>query len=193
MKTTIIGLAIVIIATSACNSANSNTADNNSNADTPVTATTSKAVVSKPEISIKEIVEGYLQLKNALVSDNGKAAAVAGNEIVTAINNIDTNAMGGEQRKAYIDIANDAKENAEHIGANAGKLDHQREHFEMLSKDIADLVKIFGNSEHPLYRDFCPMYNKGKGAYWISETKEIKNPYLGKAMPTCGTMKEELK
>jgi hypothetical protein len=32
------------------------------------------------------------------------------------------------------------------------------------------------------------MYKKGKGAFWLSETKEIKNPYLGKTMPTCGTI-----
>lgn len=44
-----------------------------------------------------------------------------------------------------------------------------------------------------MYKDFCPMYNNGKGAFWLSETKEIKNPYLGKAMPTCGTIQEELK
>jgi hypothetical protein len=37
------------------------------------------------------------------------------------------------------------------------------------------------------------MYNDGKGANWLSETKEIANPYLGKSMPTCGSVKEELK
>jgi hypothetical protein len=37
------------------------------------------------------------------------------------------------------------------------------------------------------------MYNNGKGASWLSETKEVKNPYMGKSMPTCGTLKEEIK
>ena len=46
--------------------------------------------------------------------------------------------------------------------------------------------------EQTLYKDFCPMYSDGKGATWLSETKEIKNPYLGKKMPTCGSMKEEI-
>jgi len=30
------------------------------------------------------------------------------------------------------------------------------------------------------------------GANWLSESKEISNPYLGQSMPTCGTVKEEL-
>jgi hypothetical protein len=35
------------------------------------------------------------------------------------------------------------------------------------------------------------MYDNGK-ATWLSEIKEIKNPYLGKKMDTCGAIKETL-
>jgi len=35
------------------------------------------------------------------------------------------------------------------------------------------------------------MAGDGKGAIWISETKEIKNPYYGKKMLSCGSMKEQ--
>ena len=104
----------------------------------------------------------------------------------------DKKGLTTEQKKTFEDVANDATEHAEHIGKNGGNLAHQREHFEMLSKDMYDLVKAFGGGQ-VLYKDFCPMYNNGKGAFWISEIKEIKNPYLGKAMPTCGSIKEELK
>lgn len=92
--------------------------------------------------------------------------------------------------KTYMDIAEETKENAEHIGANADKLDHQREHFALLSKDISDLIKAFGTSQK-LYQDFCPMYDDGKGAIWISEFKEIKNPYFGSKVLTCGSVKKE--
>ena len=92
-----------------------------------------------------------------------------------------------------MDLADDLKEHAEHIGANAGKIAHQREHFVMLSKDVADLIKTFGNGGQTLYKDFCPMANNGKGAIWISELKEIKNPYQGSKMLTCGSVKETLK
>jgi hypothetical protein len=53
-------------------------------------------------------------------------------------------------------------------------------------------LKVFKPNQ-TLYKDFCPMYNEGKGATWISETREIKNPYLGKKMATCGSVKEEIK
>ncbi len=133
-----------------------------------------------------------MQIKNGLANDNGKDAASGGKAFVDAIAKVDKTKFTADQNKTYTDIADDAKEMAEHIGENADKLEHQREHFDMLSNDVYDMVKTFGAGQ-PLYKDYCPMYNNKKGAYWLSETKEIKNPYLGKKMPTCGSVKEELK
>lgn len=142
--------------------------------------------------SIKEIVGDYLQLKNALTSDNTKMAAAAGKAMVEAILKVDKSLLAGKQKKLYEDVEDDAKEHAEHIGENEGNLEHQREHFDILSKDVYDLVKEFGGGQ-PLYKDFCPMYNGKKGAIWLSESKEIKNPYFGKKMLSCGSVKEEIK
>jgi hypothetical protein len=194
MKNKILVFPIITIALAACSSgANSNSSAKNSSIDTPVAATSPTTATPKTEVSVKGILDGYLHLKNALVTDNGNDAATAGTELLNAVNKMDASSMSVEQKKVFADVADDMKENAEHISTNAGKIEHQREHFEMLSKDIADMVKVFGTGGQTLYRDFCPMYNDGKGAYWISESKAIKNPYLGKAMPTCGTVKEEIK
>lgn len=143
-------------------------------------------------VSTKEMISAYLQLKNALTKDNTNDAATAAKALETSFKNFDKSALTAEQKKTYEDIESDAIEHAQHISTNAGKIAHQREHFDMLSKDMYDLVKAFGAGQ-TLYKDFCPMYNDNKGAIWLSETKEIKNPYFGKAMPTCGSMKEELK
>jgi hypothetical protein len=105
---------------------------------------------------------------------------------------VDENALNADQKKVYADVKDDIKEHAEHISTNGNKIAHQREHFDMLSKDMYDLVKVVKPSQ-TLYHDRCPMYNDGKGATWLSEVKEIKNPYLGKKMPDCGTVQEEIK
>lgn len=152
--------------------------------------TTSSATVAASDFSINEIVSNYLKLKNALTKDDTKGAAAAGNAIVANLAGLDANSLPAQQKKVFTDVADDAKEHSEHIGNNAGKLDHQREHFALLSKDVNDLIKTFGAGQK-LYQDFCPMYNDGKGAIWISETKEIKNPYYGSKMLTCGSVKKE--
>ena len=143
-------------------------------------------------VSIKEIVNGYLLLKNGLAAENSKDAATAGKTLESAFKSFDKKTLNAEQKKVYEEIEEDAREHAEHIGANSGNIEHQREHFETLSKDIFDLVKVFG-SEQTLYQDSCSKYNKGKGAIWLSETKEIRNPYLGEKISACCIRKGEIK
>lgn len=194
MKSIIIGLAIVANALMACNNSNDNTTYSKQIAVKNDTSTTThqQPATDTATFPSKEIIANYLQLKNALTKDNGKDAAAAGNAIVASLSKIDKATLSEDQQKVYADLQDDIKENAEHIAENADKIHHQREHFEMLSKDILDLVKTFGNGGQTLYKDFCPMANDGKGAIWISETKAIKNPYLGMKMPTCGSIKETI-
>ena len=156
------------------------------------TILSSSVMDMKSPVTIKEILSAYLQMKNSFTEDNSTGAVTAGKLLETALKNFVKSALTPAQKKTYEDVEADAREHAEHIGKNAGNIAHQREHFELLSKDIYDLVKTFGG-EQVLYKDFDPMVNNGKGAFWLSETKEIKNPYMGKAMLTSGSIKEEIK
>ena len=155
--------------------------------------TTSTAQVTdiKVAASIKEIVGHYLALKNALVSDKTNEAATAGTALETAFKSFDKSNLSVAQKKAFEDVEDDAREHGEHIGTNAGNIEHQREHFDMLSTDMYDLVIALGGGQL-LYKDYCPMYNDKKGAIWLSEKKEIRNPYFGKKMLSCGSVKEEI-
>ncbi|MBS1730266.1 DUF3347 domain-containing protein [Paenimyroides viscosum] len=212
----IIALVTVVAITVSCNQSSNKNSDQKANDSTVVseaqnvpsstqndTATSTAPVdtlakaAEKSDIkeqsqnfSIAPIVKDYLALKNALVADNNKAAASAGKQLFSTLKNVDMKSIPANKHKQYMDIADDAKENAEHIGDNAGKIDHQREHLASLSKDVSDLIALFGTTQK-LYQDYCPMYNDGKGAIWISEAKTIKNPYYGSKMLTCGSVKKE--
>ena len=192
-------MAIVTTTLAACNSASNNSAENKKMDDTVKVdnsiakdnATTNNTTL-KVDGAMQEMVSQYLQIKNALANDNGKDAANAGNAFVESMGKMEKAPLAPDKKKTWDNLSDDAKEMAEHIGKNADKIEHQREHFDMLSKDMYDMVKAFGGGQ-TLYQDFCPMYNDKKGATWLSETREIKNPYLGKKMPTCGSVKEEIK
>lgn len=142
------------------------------------------------QFSMAPVIGAYLVLKNNLADDNSKAAAASGKRLFAILKDIDMASVPADKYKAYMDIADNAKENAEHIWENAGNIGHQREHFVSLSKDISDLIAMFGTPQK-LYQNYCPMFNDGKGATWISETKMIRNPYYGSAIPTCGSVKKE--
>jgi len=136
-----------------------------------------------------QIIGDYLVLKDALVSDNKDEAAKAGSQLVGSLGDLDQSKFNDEQQKELKDIIEDATEHAEHIAKSP--IDHQREHFAVLSKDVIDLIAITGTKEK-LYQDFCPMYNNNEGAQWLSATKEIKNPYYGGKMMSCGSVQKEI-
>jgi hypothetical protein len=147
----------------------------------------SKAASIQNNSSTTEIIDSYLQIKNALVEDNKAGAAKGGKMMLTAFSNFDMTKLTEAQHKEYMDIIEDAKEQAEHISDSP--IDHQREHFENLSVDINDLIELLG-TDKTLYQSHCPMAGDGKGAIWLSEFKEIKNPFLGSKMLTCGSVQK---
>ena len=189
MKTLFItGVAAAAITFSACNGSSTSTKENSTTGDTSVSQQSAAPSETKSNSPVKDVTTAYLQIKNGLANDNGNDAASGAKAFNEALAKVDKSAMSAEQKKYFEDVADDAKEMAEHISTNAGKIDHQREHFDMLSKDMYDMVKTAGAGQ-TLYQDFCPMYNDNKGATWLSETKEIKNPYMGKKQPNCGSVK----
>lgn len=198
MKNIVLCIAITATTLAACNSTNTKSSESqNGIKGTQANSQTDNASAPlqkevKNTVSIKEIVRAYLQMKNAFTEDNSTGAATAGKKLEAAFKSFDKSALTSAQKKSYKDVEDDAREHAEHIGANGGNIAHQREHFALLSKDMYDLVKSFG-SEQVLYKVFDSMVDNGKGAFWLSETKEIKNPYMGKAMLSSGTIQEEIK
>lgn len=156
----------------------------------PIQDAKEAAPLSKSSFSVDEVLNNYLDVKNALTKDDSKAAAAAAKKLYVTFNNLKSDKIEVEFKNEYADITSDAKVHAEHLGDNAGKLDDQRADFALLSKNVNDLIKIFG-TDKKIYRDYCPMYDQGKSGYWISETKDIKNPYYGSEMLTCGGITKE--
>ena len=77
--------------------------------------------------------------------------------------------------------------------ASSDVLNEQRKTFSVFNDVFYKAIKAFGLMGKTAYYQFCPMMNDGKGAYWLSETKDIHNPYYGESMLTCGETKETLK
>lgn len=210
MKKTLLSVLVLgTVVLAACNNGGGDKTDATQDSTQSTVATTGQAPASddkdlkvvnakytgidaKVTGPLKEVVEHYVHLKNALASDNGNDAATAAKALNGSLAKVDPSSLNAEQKKVFADNADDMKEMAQHISESAGKIDHQREHFQMLSDDVYEVVSAFGAGT-TLYRDFCPMYNDNKGAYWLSETKEVKNPYLGGKMPACGKVQEVVK
>lgn len=121
--------------------------------------------------------EHYLHLKDALVASNAVEAKSGANELKKAL----------REAKA----SNTSIELASKI-AGISNLDEQRKLFSTLSNEMKVLVKDGKLSSGMIYLEYCPMANNNTGAYWLSNEKEIKNPYFGDSMLKCGSVKEKI-
>ena len=185
MKLIILGIAIASSSFTSCNN-DSAKSEPTVKADTGQTEVMTP-VVQKDSASVEAVVSEYLKLKNALIAGKAKDAADAAKALNVAIDKLAEGPMTDTEQKTFTALRDDSKEHAEHIGSNATNIKHQREHFQMLSKNIYDVVKVFGTTQ-TLYKDYCPMVK----AIWLSEVKPIKNPYYGSSMLTCGEVQETI-
>ena len=147
----------------------------------------SKMMTMKSDSKAEAILSDYFSLKDALVGDDSKKAAAAGSKLAISLKAFNSAKYSKENKKDLADIIDDATEHAEHISKSP--IDHQREHFKTLSKDISDLVAITG-TKVKLYEQFCPMYEKG--STWLSTSNEVRNPFYGSKMLKCGKVQRTI-
>ncbi len=134
-----------------------------------------------------ELIDNYLELKDALTKDDEKKASKIAAKMTETIKGFDSGSYTENQQSEIKEILGTALEHAEHIEKN--EIVHQREHFKDLSADMIDLIAITGN-EGKLYEQYCPMYDNNKGATWLSTESKIENPYYGSKMLSCGEVKK---
>lgn len=193
---------LALLALTACNDNSTEphqghgTTATTENHTTPTGQSAAKTVsVTYPQVdptisaALKESVDHYLHVKNALAGDNAAEAAKGATALGAALQKVDKSLFTPEQKTAFDKVAAGLKEHANAIAANAGDIKKQREHFVPLSESSYNLAKAFGGGR-TLYHAHCPMAKNNEGALWISETKEIKNPYFGAEMLECGTVEE---
>ena len=140
---------------------------------------------------IKALFNSYLALKEGFVAtDAGKVKSEAqkANEILSKVD------MKLVSDKAYTDWMIYQKElnTALEQIASESDIEKQREHFSAVSNSMYKVVKAYGLGGITAYYEFCPMAFDDKGAYWLSETEKIRNPYFGDKMLTCGSVQETL-
>lgn len=135
------------------------------------------------------LYEATLPLKEAFVeSDLAKVNAEA-DHVIKALGNVNADLLGGEAHKIWMENLMDIAHLASKMKSNTS-LEEARKNFALYNKALYRSFKFLGHEGDPIYYQFCPMAFDNKGAYWLSETQEIRNPYLGDKMMTCGSTQD---
>ena len=133
-----------------------------------------QAASTETNEALKVVLTGYFEVKNALVNDDAAKAKSAATALAASTGNY------AEQLNEYV-LA---------IG-ETDNIEEQREAFEALSISIYDLAKV-GGAGLTVYKQYCPMAFDDKGAFWLSDEKQVLNPYFGASMLRCGSVQETI-
>ena len=123
---------------------------------------------------LSQLLPDYYGLKDALVSGDPTIASQKAEDFVKTLNGIDHEFIAEDNANALLKDAGAISETKD--------LKSQREYFSKLSDNMFILAKAVNLSSAAIYQQYCPM----KKTYWLSPDKQIRNPYYGNAMLTCG-------
>jgi len=140
--------------------------------------------------SVSNLLAPYLLLKDALIAGDSKAANEATKKFDETLTALQASSLSKEEKAVWTNEQKKLQQAT--AGIVAGKsIEAQRQAFDKLSRSLYTVLKASKTSEK-LYYQHCPMYQDGKGAYWISREAGIKNPYYGAQMLSCGKTVETL-
>ncbi|ROH99831.1 DUF3347 domain-containing protein [Chryseobacterium daecheongense] len=136
---------------------------------------------SKSDAQVSKLYQNYIAIKSALASDDADKASKAASEFIKTASAIDYKMVSEGNLNI---LRKDAT-----LISDARTITAQRETFYNLSDNMIALTKEFKLSEKPIFVQYCPMADGS----WLSDEKQIVNPYYGSSMLSCGTVKSEIK
>jgi Cu(I)/Ag(I) efflux system membrane fusion protein len=135
------------------------------------------------------VTEQYLTLKNALVNTDPTSGASSAIELLTSLEQVDMSLLTGDAHRYWMEQLSAIRSHAQKI-TETSDVEVQRQQFDFLSQAMINVVKAYGLPDETIYIQHCPMANNDEGADWLSKEEEIRNPYFGEVMMTCGVVKE---
>lgn len=140
-----------------------------------------------------QVFASYELLAGALAVDNVEAARKAAAETSAALRLVNDSNLSGPAHNVWQDALgkmNDGltviREAEDIVGVRTG--------FEPLSVGLTGaILKLGVKTDGPLFEIFCPMAFDYDGATWLQRDQEVRNPYFGTAMSSCGEVNQQLK
>lgn len=138
---------------------------------------------------LQKVYDSYIKIKDALVETDKEKTKKEANAFNLKLNQVDMSLLKNNQAdkewimlKKVMELTSQKMETLETI-------EEQRNQFRVLSNHLILVIELFG-IEETAYKQYCPMANSDKGAYWLSKEEKILNPYFGDEMLKCGEVKQ---
>lgn len=140
---------------------------------------------------LKAVFDSYFMVKDALVNTDASVASTKSKDLLSKLKAVQMDKLAMDVHMVWMKVMKDLTSDSKAI-SETQDVKKQRVQFMSLSKNMRDLLLV-AKFDTPVYYQFCPMANGGKGANWLSKENAVKNPYYGAQMMTCGKVVETIK
>ncbi|MGB0430975.1 MAG: efflux RND transporter periplasmic adaptor subunit [Bacteroidia bacterium] len=141
--------------------------------------------------ALQPLFDYYFNLKVALANDDFEKAKEAGMAMHTSLEKVNMNQLKGDAHSLWMQLSTSLKPSLQHI-EHFGDIKLIREKFIAISNTMITIMESFDPLSSTVYIQHCPMADSNNGADWLSQEKEIRNPYFGESMLKCGEVKKEI-
>ena len=140
--------------------------------------------------SVKPILASYKRLQELLAENNFSQVPTEAETLRRQVHSL-LDMDPPPNQAHYQDLVERLRGSADRFTPN--DIDQARIEFGQFSADLIAFLKDFmPQLDDPLYTVKCPMWTKSP-AVWLQDSMQIKNPFLGPDMPTCGAVQETLR
>ena len=141
---------------------------------------------------LTKVYNAYLEMKNAFVETDAKKVADEAKDVIKALKSVDMALLEHDPHMVWMEHLETLNRTIDAI-SKSNDIKKQRNEFIEFNLVFYKSLKLFGLNNVTTYFQYCPMANNDKGAYWFSNVEEIRNPYFGDVMMSCGEVKEIIK
>ncbi|MEP4533906.1 MAG: efflux RND transporter periplasmic adaptor subunit, partial [Cyclobacteriaceae bacterium] len=147
---------------------------------------------SDPEFKeqLQAVFLAYLPVKDALIESDVNTASKEAENLKKAIDEVDMKLVKDEAHIEWMKDLDVLQKSTESIRQETN-LEKARMMLSPLSDQLFHTLKKY-QVEVDGYRQYCPMAFDNNGAFWLSDSDKILNPYFGDAMLTCGNIEDHL-
>lgn len=140
---------------------------------------------------LSSLFTSYIALKDAFVATDAAKVKTEVANTRKSLSAVDMKLVSGAAHNDWMTYLGSIEGSLKEM-EDSSDIEVQRKAFSTLSDSLYKTIKAYGLGGTTAYYEFCPMAFNDQGAFWLSESDKIRNPYFGDKMMTCGSVKETL-
>lgn len=143
--------------------------------------------------SFGEVLETYYALKEQFIAEKDSGIVQASRQMLVA-----TDSLKLDELKADTNVIATARTYSMGISAELKGLlgetniGDQRRSFQMVGEQLYDLIRTVHYDRQVIYHFYCSEAFSDQGASWLSNSIEVRNPFIPKKMLHCGELKDTI-